>query len=175
MKRWVAVGLVLGSSLLLAGCISEQYAQYRTRHRVLDSTAVMTTPDVVAMVKAGVKTNVIVNLLKKSETDFRLGPTEIIALADSGVSDTVINAMIDREGAEGSSGNGERYYARPSFYWYPWYGYGDPWYSPFYFDLWYGGYPYYYGSRWHIHSFGPRFRTQGLRGSGVVRGSGRRR
>ncbi len=183
MLRLRFVALLLGCGLLLTGCYSGYYSHRPSwAHRVRDSVAVMTNQDVVALTKSGVKESVILNLLKRSQPNFQLGPDDVIALSDSGVSEKVINAMIKAQdnGPEVSS-------SRSAYdpYYYSWYMGNPYWYWGYAWDPWY--YSWYPGTYYHSwyrphYSYGfyggyhPSYRSGGgSYGGGVSRGGGRHR
>ncbi|HUI09348.1 MAG TPA: hypothetical protein VL221_03415 [Bacteroidota bacterium] len=179
MKRntlWLAV-LVIG--LAAAGCAPE-YSSYRYReHRpVRDSTMLMTKQDVIALSKARIGDNVIIDMIRKSGSTFVLRTPDVIELADSGVSDTVISAMMKSDEPWGGGRAPARYYAGyPPYYGYSYWDY--PWWSPWYFSGWYG----YWGAYYHPYYYrgyapyygGYRYRSYGGGGGGVYRSMGRRR
>jgi outer membrane lipoprotein SlyB len=55
----------------------------------------LTTADIKAMVKAGISEDVIINQIASTHTGFRLSSADIIDLRDSGVTDKVIDYMIN--------------------------------------------------------------------------------
>jgi len=178
---WLAV-LVIG--LAAAGCAPE-YSSYRYReHRpVRDSSMLMTKQDVIALSKAKIGDQVIVDMLRRSGSTFVLRTPDVIELADSGVSDTVISAMMKGDELWGGGGPPPRAYA-----WYPPYYYDSywwstyPWWSPWYLSGWYGYwggfYRPYYSYRGHAPYYGGgvRYRSYGAGGGGGgYRAMGRRR
>jgi len=66
----------------------------QTYERV-DQGSQLTLADVKALAKAGIDEDVIINQIKSSRTVFHLTSTDIIDLRDSGVSDKVVNFMIN--------------------------------------------------------------------------------
>ncbi len=61
----------------------------------IDSKQQLTIPDVVAMTKNGLSEEVIINQIKHTESIFHLTSDEIIELKNSGVSEKVIQCMIN--------------------------------------------------------------------------------
>jgi len=169
---WLAV-LVIG--LAAAGCAPE-YSSYRYReHRpVRDSTQLMTKQDVIALTKARIGDNVIIGMIRRSGSTFVLRTPDVIELADSGVSDTVISAMMKSDEPWGGEGAPARYYAAYPPYYYGWDAY--PWWSPWYYSSWYGWWGGFYRphySYYHAPNYGGvRYRSSG---GGVSRPAGRRR
>jgi hypothetical protein len=112
----------------------------------------MTKQDVVALTKAGIGPDVIIKMISTTGSTFQLRTPDVIALADSGVVDTVIHAMLQ---ADESSEKGDRtravHFVPSDAYW---------WYGP----------PYYYNSWWYGRP-GPYF---GFRAYGGFHGRGRR-
>ena len=181
MKWLTVVLMLLAFSLLGVGCMSSQYAR-RSAEPVAgaDTPALLTNQDVIALTKSQLGDDVIIELMHVSGSDFRLGPQDVITLADSGVSDKVISAMIKAgESAQYADRSGGYYYY-PPYYWYadypfwsPWY----PWYPSYYFgfSLAYGGPHYFHGGGvpHHVMSGHPGF--SGRHVSGGSRSGGRRR
>ena len=155
MKRFMNAGVVLAFLLLLAGCVTEHYASHaRRRATPADSLAMLTKADVIRMSQAKLGDGVIINMINRSGSQFDLRTNDVVELADSGVSDSVINAMIKT--AEPSKEAGQQahgYYVYP-----PWYVYDpfwDPWYPSFYLGF---GPRYYYRPFYGFYAHGPRFR-----------------
>ena len=188
---------LLGCGLLLTGCYSGMYMHRSSwAHRERDSVAVMTNQDVIAMSKSGVKESVIMNLVKRAQPAFQLGPDDVIALSDSGVSEKVINSMIKAQD-EGPAGGSNGGYAYSPYYYswsagYPWWYWGyawDPWfYYPSAYYSWYGPHYYNYGFRnygfrnygfhnygFSGHSYAPRGGYSGGSDGGGGRTGGHRR
>jgi hypothetical protein len=143
MKRFAAVAIAALCILGASGCTSERYATH-ARGSPQDSLAMMTKEDVIALTKAGLGNDVIIKLISTTGSTFRLRTPDVITLADSGVADTVIHAMLQ---ADGLSRREEqrmvnRYYP-PDYYWWA----GDPYYDPWYWSGYYGWPGPYYGAR----------------------------
>jgi hypothetical protein len=124
--------IVLVSALVGVGCAPEHYAQRaRTAAVPEDTIALMTNKDVVALSKAGVGDDVIIDMMDVSGSDFSLRPQDVVELADSGVSDKVISAMVrtgkSSQYTDGSGG----YYYYPPYYWDAGYPFWYPWYPGF--------------------------------------------
>jgi hypothetical protein len=176
-RRTIGLAVCL-AGLVAAGC-SPEYSSYRygERHAVRDTLALMSKQDVIALSRSKIGDNVIIGMINNSGSTFHLRTPDVIELADSGVSDTVISAMMKTDEPEGWGGEPGRYYAAyPPYYgWaaYPWW---SPWYFSGYWGYWGGFYrpfsyyrvhaPYYYG--------GVRYRTYGA-AAGARRALGRRR
>jgi hypothetical protein len=143
MKRFAVVAIAAVCILGASGCTSERYATHG-RRSPQDSLAMMTKEDVIALTKAGLGNDVIVKMINTTGSTFRLRTPDVITLADSGVADTVIHAMLQ---ADGSSRKEERRtavgYYPPDYYW--WYGY--PYYDPWYWSGYYAWPARYYGVR----------------------------
>jgi len=171
---WLAV-LVIG--LAAAGCAPE-YSSYRYRaHRaVRDSTQLMTKDDVIALTKARIGDNVIIDMIRRSGSTFVLRTPDVIALADSGVSDTVISAMMKSDEPWGGGEAPARYYSAYSPYYYDWWA-AYPWWSPWYYSSWYGWWGGYYRPHYYYHGYAPYYGGVRYRSSGaaVSRPMGRRR
>jgi hypothetical protein len=179
MNRSTAGLAVLVLVLAAAGCAPE-YSRYHYRERppVRDSLALMTTQDVVALTKAKIGDNVIIGMINNSGSTFHLRTPDVIELADSGVSDSVISAMMRTDQPWGGGEAPGRYYATyPPNYWWG----ASPWWSPWYFSAYWGGYwggfyrPYYYPRVYAPYYGGVRYRSYGGGGGGGYRGMGRRR
>jgi outer membrane lipoprotein SlyB len=75
----------------------------------------LTLADVKALAKAGISEDVIINQIKNSHTVFHLSAADIIDLRDAGVSDKVVNYMINTPttvGAADETGSGTAYIAQ---------------------------------------------------------------
>lgn len=72
--------------------LQEQAPQTYTR---VDESAPLSIADVKALAKAGINEDVMITQIKNSRTIFHLSAADIIDLRDSGVSDKVINYMIN--------------------------------------------------------------------------------
>lgn len=151
MKRAAIAVIVLAFSLASAGCVSERYAQYhRYRSSRVDTLAVMTKQDVIALSQAKVSDDVIISQIKASDSHFQLSTQDILDLANAGVSDKVIGAMIKTgETSQNAEGPMGYYYYSPDYYWYGGYPYLYPWYSPFYLGFSVG----YYHPFYSYHGF----------------------
>ena len=100
------------------------------------------------MVQAHVSDAVIVSQIQNSSARFVLTSDQIIALKNAGVSDTVLNAMINtasKPPAQAATTVSQSSYVYPYVYAYPsfWWGYG-----PYYYGGYYRG-GYYYGDGYH--------------------------
>ena len=121
-------GLLLAMGLGLTGCVT---------YAVVTPPAGPTLAQVQSMTQAHVSDAVIVSQIQNSPTRYQLTADQIIALKKAGVSDAVLNALINTASKPVPQPTTPVYqtgYAYP--YYYP-YGYVGPW-------GWWGG-PYYYG------------------------------
>ena len=100
-----AIGAAAG--LLVGGLIGnsmdqEQQARLRAQapqtYQHVDQGQPLSIPDVKALAHAGISEDVIISQIKNSHTVFRLSSADIIDLRDSGVSDKVVNYMINTAG-----------------------------------------------------------------------------
>jgi hypothetical protein len=136
MQRPALVVVVLTLFLVLSGCTNESAVRSRREaaRRNLDSVATEIKRDVIEMKKAGIGDDVTINYLQTTGSFFPLNRYDIVELADSGVSDSVINAMI--------VGFNERPKSAAYLRWgYSWpYSYGWGWGNPY----WYFWDPFYY-------------------------------
>lgn len=93
-----AIGLITGG---LIGQSLDQQQQERLRadapqtYARVDQGEPLSIADVKALVRAGVSDDVIITQIQNSHTAFHLGANDIIDLHDSGVSDRVIDFMIN--------------------------------------------------------------------------------
>jgi hypothetical protein len=178
MKQIGIVAVVLACSLAGSGCSSERDA-YRTRGQaaIVDTLALMTKQDVIALSKAGVGSDVIIGMMHASDSYFHLRTRDVIQLADSGVSNRVIGAMINPEEPSLYADSSGGYYYTPPYYWYAGYPYWYPWYSPFYFGFSAGYYrPFYFPRLQAVpHGFSGHHGFYRGYGFGSFRAGGRRR
>jgi hypothetical protein len=181
MNRLRGVSILLAFSLLGVGCMSSQYAQSSAEPGAeADTLALLTNQDVIALAKAQVGDDVIIELMRVSGSDFWLGPQDVIALADSGVSDKVISAMIKAGGSAQYTDRSRGYYYYPPYYWYADYPFWAPWY-PWYpssylgFSLAYTRPHYLYGRVAPHHIMSGHHGFSGRHVSGGSRSSGRHR
>jgi hypothetical protein len=178
MNRTTAGLAVLVFAFAAAGCVPE-YSRYRYRERppVRDSLALMSKQDVIALSKAKIGDDVIISMIRNSGSTFHLRTPDVIELADSGVSDTVLSAMMRTDEPWGGGEERGRYDA--TYPPYCWWG-ASPWWSPWYFSSYWGGYwggsyrPYYYNRLYAPYNGGIRYRSSGG-GGGGYRAMGRRR
>ncbi len=178
MNRTTAWLAVIVFALAAAGCAPE-YTRYHYGERppVRDSLALMTKDDVIALTKSRIGDNVIIRMIYNSGSVFHLRTPDVIELADSGVSDTVITAMMRTDEPGGGGGGPGGYYASyPPYYWWgvsPWW---SPWYFSSYWGYWGSGYwpTYYYYRSYAPYYGGYRYRSYGG-GGGGYRAMGRRR
>jgi outer membrane lipoprotein SlyB len=87
-------GLLIGNSM-----DQEQNARLRAQapqtYVKVDQGQPLSVADVKALAKAGINEDVIINQIKNSRTVYHLSTADIIDLRDSGVSDKVVNYMIN--------------------------------------------------------------------------------
>jgi outer membrane lipoprotein SlyB len=93
-----AAGAIAGG---LIGHSADQEQQARLRAQApqtyvrVSQQQPLTTADVKALVKAGIAEDVVINQIASTHTGFRLSSADIIDLRDAGVSDKIINFMIN--------------------------------------------------------------------------------
>jgi hypothetical protein len=179
MKHVAIAAIVLACSLAIAGCATERYGQYhRGRYAARDTLTMMTKDDVIALTRAKVSDDVIIDQIKVTDSYFQLSTQDIVDLANAGVSDKVISAMIKTDEPPKYKTTGDYYYP-PYSWWYAGYPY-YPWYPSFYLGISYGyhhrGYFPHYGSFGGYRNFGGHgYGGGGGRGYGGTRSSGRHR
>jgi hypothetical protein len=137
--------------------ISEETQAIAEEPQVIIPTQV-TKQDVINMVKSGVSDEVIVNQIKATNSFIKLTNEEIIELKQAGVSNNLINFIIEIKPYTGIPKGilistppplittSINYYTYPSpLYYDPWYSYWG-WGAPYYSSYWYGrSGGYYYG------------------------------
>ena len=128
------------AGLLLTGCVTRTYT-------VTAPPPGPTLAEVQSMVQAHVSDAVIVSQIQNSSARYALTSDQIIALKNAGVSDTVLNAMINTASKPPVQATTviQSGYVYPYVYTYPW-----PWwgYGPYYYGGYYRG-GYYYGGGYH--------------------------
>jgi hypothetical protein len=157
MKKIVLAAGVLALLLGLDGCTGERSAYYGPRHaRAVDSLALLSKADVIKMSQAKIGDGVIIGMINKSGSHFNLRPDDVVELADSGVTDTVISAMLQTTEPSAEAKHGHAYYVYPPFW-----GYGyfyDPFWDPWYPSFYAGVGPRYYRPFFGHYAHGPRLR-----------------
>ena len=129
------------------------------RPRDHDPDAIQVTPpltvkDVINLAKAGASDSLTIGEIEASYSRFHLTADDIIMLKGSGVSETVINAMIG-SGAQDVSAPPERmdedapFGYWPSFWNYPSWNFAYPYYPSYYYGP--GGWPYLLGHHERLH------------------------
>jgi outer membrane lipoprotein SlyB len=102
-----AIGAVAGG-LIGNSMDREQQARLRAQapqtYVKVDQGQPLSLADVMALAKAGISEDVIINQIKNSRTVYRLSATDIIGLRDAGVSDKVVNYMINTPSTVWNSG-----------------------------------------------------------------------
>lgn len=175
-----AVGALAGG-LIGNSADREQEARLRaespqTYNRV-DQGAPLSLADVKALAKAGISEDVIINQIKNSHTVFHLTSADIIDLRDAGVTDKVVNYMINTPttvGATSETTRGTTTYIQqapppppvdtvvvapgPEFVWIGgewvwnggWFWVGGHWgYPPHWHAVWIGGRSWHDDHGWH--------------------------
>jgi hypothetical protein len=147
MNKTVIIGMALACMCMVAGCATDQQA-VKANGRTGPSP--MTIHDITAMSHAGVSDSLIVSMISLSGSQFHLNANDIIALADSGVSHPVIDAMIK------SGENAKQVEEANPVFVYPWYPYY--WYDPFWYPWYYPGYSLSFGFNYGFHhGFRPHY------------------
>lgn len=133
MQRFGVVAVVLACAFAVMGCGPSRYTRYEREGTArADTIKPMTKEDVIALSNAKVGDDVIIRQIEVSHSYFELGAKEIIDLANAGVSEKVIDAMI-KTGETAARQERDVYYYAGYPYWYPWY----PWYPTFAFSIGY--------------------------------------
>ena len=128
------------SMLLLTGCVTRTYTV------AAPPPAGPTLAEVQSMSQAHVSDSVIISQIQNSSTRYHLTADQIISLKSAGVSDTVINALINSASKpEPQTTASTTTVVEPYVYPYP-YVYVDPW--PVYWWGWGPYYHYHYYHRW---------------------------
>jgi len=101
-----AVGAVAGG-LIGNSMDREQQARLQAQapqtYARLDQGQPLSLADVKSLAKAGISEDVIINQVQASHTVFRLSATDIIDLRDAGVTDKIVNYMINTPNTVGAS------------------------------------------------------------------------
>ena len=103
-----AAGLLLGG---LIGNSEDQAQAARLRAQApqtytrVEQGQPLSIPDIKALARAGISDEVIVSQIKNSRTVFRLSAADIIDLRDAGVTDKVVNYMINTPSTAPESAN----------------------------------------------------------------------
>ena len=141
MKGMIFAVCVLACLLVGSGCMT---GGYTTTDRAVGTEAdslALTKHDIIAMSHAKVGDDVIIKMIRNTDSYFQLKSRDVVELADSGVSDKVIEAMIRT--SEAPEEHATRYYYAPSYYPYSWWG-AYPYYYPWSLGFSVGYYyPYY--------------------------------
>jgi len=97
----------IGGGLIGNSVDQEQNARLRAEapetYVKVDQNQPLAVADVKALAKAGISEDVIINQIKNSHTVYHLTSTDIIDLRDSGVSDKVVNYMINTPATVGAT------------------------------------------------------------------------
>jgi hypothetical protein len=135
--------LLLLSGLLLTGCVTRTYT-------VNTPPPGPTVAEVQSMVAAHVSDSVIISQIQNSSTRYHLTADQIIALKNAGVSDAVINALINtasKPQPQATTTVDQTVYPYPYFYVDPWPFWWWGWGPHYYYHGGYGGY--YHGGFYH--------------------------
>jgi hypothetical protein len=176
MNRIAIVTGILASLIAVAGCATERYA-YHDRGNALkvDTLALMTKGDVIALSKAGIGDSVIISMLDVSGSYFQLKTQDVVDLKNAGVSEKVISAMlVPFEPSLETGGSRVHPYYYPPYYWWADYPF---WYPPLYVGFSAGYYrPFYFHRIYSSHSGFAGYRGfYGGHGAGGSRSGGRHR
>jgi hypothetical protein len=141
MKGMILAVCVLACLLVGSGCMTGGYTTTeRTVLPAADSLA-LTKHDIIEMSQAKVGDDVIIKMIRTTDSYFRLRSRDVVELADSGVSDKVIEAMIRTPVPQAEPRTGYYYapYYYPAYWWgaypfyYPWsFGFSVGYYAPDY-------------------------------------------
>ncbi len=135
-KHVKAICFLLLAGFLLTGCATQS-------HTVAKPPAGPTLAEVQAMVQNHVSDSTIISLIETSSTRYHLTADQIISLKHSGVSDAVLNALINTASKAPAQTTSTTVAPSPYPYAYPYaypYVYVDPW--PVF---WWGWGPHYHG------------------------------
>jgi hypothetical protein len=188
MKGMILAAAILVCLLAGSGCVTGGYTTVDEGQGPGTDSLALTKHDIIAMSQAKVGDDVIIKMIRSTDSYFRLRSRDVVELADSGVSDKVIEAMITT--AHAPDGHGGRYYYYPSYYYPPYYSWGAypfyyPWtfgfsvgyYAPFYHRAYVA--PYYgYGAAHHYYTSAHYYGVHSAGGGhviGVSRPSGHHR
>lgn len=134
------------AGLLLTGCVTRTYTSSTPPPGP-------TLAEVQSMVAAHVSDAVIISQIQSSSTRYSLTADQIISLKTAGVSDAVLNALINtasKPAPQAVTKVETEYYAYPYVYVDPW-----PWgwwgWGPHYYGGWYRGGYHYHGGGYHYH------------------------
>jgi len=132
--------------LLLAGCATQTYTA------TAPPPPGPTLAEVQSMVAAHVSDPVIISQIQNSSTRYSLTADQIISLKNAGVSDVILNALINTASKpvpQPATKVETEYYAYPYVYVDPWpWGWG---WGPHYYGGWHGGYHHYGGGYHYRH------------------------
>lgn len=117
--RYMFILTALALAVLASGCATSQ-ANASKSHP-------LAVADVEALVKAGMSDDVIISQIKSSGTAYRLSTADIIGLHNAGVSNAVIQYMINTAPPAPANAVVAPAAVAPPYYYYPYY-YPYPWY-----------------------------------------------
>jgi hypothetical protein len=189
MKGLLFAGCVLACLLVGSGCMTGGYTTMGRTHGPEPDSLALTTHDIIDMSRAKIGDDVIIKMIRTTGSYFNLRSRDVVVLADSGVSDKVLEAMINTGETREYRGSG--YYYQPNYpgYWWGAYPYFYPWtfglslgyYTPFYHRAYIGpryGHSvprYHSGTHYYGRSYSSGNFHSGNRPMGGGRSSGRRR
>lgn len=136
-----AGGALIGGTIgALAGALAGKDIDETTRTHVVQGQP-LTIEDVKALAKSGVGDDLIISQINSTRTAYKLNTAQIIDMKNSGVSQKVIDYMINTRSTsvqeqQPAYSSGGYYYVVPSPY---------PYYYPHYYPYHHG----YCGPRWH--------------------------
>ncbi len=173
MERTVTAAIVLSLLLACAGiALAQDSMDNRGQTPNTESVEPMTKDDVIALSKAGVSDDVIINQMIASGSYFQLTTDDIIDLEKAAVSEKVISAMV-------KSGQSPAYTGGAGSYYYPYDGYPLYFgiYPPAFFGFSAAIHRHFYGPRLYYPSYGTlgHYRSYRARGFGRSRSFGRHR
>lgn len=91
---------------LLLICLLAFSMFFASNATVFAQSETMTNSEVVSLVKAGLSSQIIINKIRTSKTDFNLSTDALILLKQAGVSDDIVGAMFEaKSGKSTPSGN----------------------------------------------------------------------
>ena len=117
--RYVCIVVACSAAVLGSGCATSKPTASNIRP--------MSVADVEALAKVGMNEDLIISQIRNSGSSYRLSATDIIALHNAGVSNKVIEYMINTappataSAAVAPAAVAPAYYYYPSYYPYPYY------------------------------------------------------
>jgi len=126
--------ILLTVALTLSGCYVGPPPGYRVREVRPPG---LTIDEVVRLTKSGISDDVVLQKIKEAGIATRPTSDQLASLKQEGVSDRVLQAMVDAP-VTGTEQRVMEYYYPRSYYYYPYY------YPYSYYPYYYWGYPYHY-------------------------------